>query len=446
MRISFLKATLAVGLSMTPLPVLAATQAQLTEAEQLLAAKKPVAALRLLEAAHDPARASTQEYFLLGVAAKQSGKLATAEAYLVQARRMDPTAGRIRLELAEVAFGSGKFAAAKAELLAVRAMNPPPQVRQNIDGFIAQVEAAKADPSRAPKPKKAWSGYVSAGVMSDYNANGGPNTDTVFLYGLPFTLSAGAKETRDESWFLRAGVSHSATVSDRVTWETRANLALQDYLSADAYDTLDLSFATGPSLWLSERASLSVPLDYAVQSYTDQGGIYSQSIGLGPRLQFAVKRDLQVYWEASVSRKSYDGNSARDVTAWELNPSMSYQPSANDNISAGLRFGAEDAGQAIYSNRVSGGYIGYMHRFQGSGVTAGLTASYTNTQFEGIQAAYSIARHDIAKRLVASVSYALPQWQGAELAGSVSLQDNASTIDLNEYTRTQIALSLTKRF
>lgn len=446
MQTSFLAAALAATLTLSTLPSLAATQAELAQAEQLLAAKKPLDAFRLLEKAYNPASATTQEYFLIGVAAKQSGKLQKAETYLLKARELDPKAGRIRLELAEVQYGLGKYDASRAELMAVRAMNPPPQVRQNIDGFIAQVDATKADPRRAPKPKKNWSAYVTTGIMSDSNVNGGPSTDTVFLYGLPFTLSDDAKETKDEAWFLRAGVSYTAALSDKVAWNTTTNLALQDYFSADAYDTLTLSLATGPSIRLTDRLSLSLPLEYSTQSYTAQGGWYSQTIGIGPRLQFAAKQNLQLYLDASLSKKTFEGNSTRDLTAWELSPSLNYQPSPNGNVAVGLQFGAENAGQAIYSNRVNGGYIGYQHSFKDLGIKASITASYTDTQFEGVQAAYTVARHDISKRLSANISYDLPQWQGAELNGSLSLQDNTSNIDLNDYTRTQFSLSLTKRF
>jgi len=445
-RSSYLGAAFAATLSLSALPALAATQAELAHAEQLLAAKKPLDALRLLEKAYDPAAAGPQEYFLLGVAAKQSGKLQKAEGYLLKARELEPDAGRIRLELAEVQYGLGKYDASRAELIAVRAMNPPPQVRQNIDGFIAQVDATKADPSRAPKPKKNWSAYITTGIMSDSNVNGGPDTGTVFLYGLPFTLSEDAQETRDEAWFLRAGISHSAPISDRMAWSTSANLAFQDHFTADAYDTLTLSIATGPSIKLSERFSLALPLEYSVQSYTDQGGWYSQTIGFGPRLQFAAQKNLQFYLDTSISRKTFNDNPTRDLTAWELSPSLNYQPSPNGNIAFGLQFGAENAGSDVYSNEVRGGYIGYQHSFKDVGVKASVTFSYTDTQFEGIQAAYGVARHDISKRISANISYAVPQWQGAELNGALSFQDNTSNIDMNDYTRTQFSLSLTKRF
>jgi Protein of unknown function (DUF560). len=207
-----------------------------------------------------------------------------------------------------------------------------------------------------------------------------------------------------------------------------------------------LNLATGPSIKLSDRFSLSLPLEYSVQSYTDQGGWYSQTIGLGPRLQFAAQKNLQFYLDSSFSRKTFKGNSTRDLTAWELSPSLNYQPSPNGNIAFGLQLGAENAGSSVYSNEVRGGYIGYQHSFKDLGVKASVTVSYTDTQFEGIQAAYGVARHDISKRISANVSYAVPQWQGAELNGALSFQDNTSNIDMNDYTRTQFSLSLTKRF
>jgi len=184
-------------------PTLAATPEQLQQAQALLSAEQPDQALGLLEAAHDPATASTQEFFLLGVAAKQAGQLSRSEGYFRSALQREPNAGRIRLELAEVLFRQGKLDDSRAELVTVRAMNPPEQVRQNIDGFIAQVDQARANPNAGPRgPQKNWNAYITVGFTSDSNVNAGPDSDTVFLYGLPFTLSSAAQETQDTALFF----------------------------------------------------------------------------------------------------------------------------------------------------------------------------------------------------------------------------------------------------
>jgi hypothetical protein len=72
--------------------------------------------------------------------------------------------------------------------------------------------------------------------------------------------------------------------------------------------------------------------------------------------------------------------------------------------------------------------------------------NWKDTQFDGIQAAYTVARHDVSRKLSASMTYALPQLEGASITGTASYQDNNSNLDINTYERTQFSLSVTKRF
>lgn len=428
-------------------PTLAATPAQLQQAQERLNAEQPVQALGLLEAAHDPATASTQEFFLLGVAAKQAGQLARSEGYFRSALQREPNAGRIRLELAEVLYRQGKLDDSRAELVAVRAMNPPEQVLQNIDGFIAQVDQARANPNAGPRgPQKNWNAYITAGFTSDSNVNAGPDTDTVFLYGLPFTLSSGAQETQDTAFFVRTGINHQTQLDNGIVWRSSTNLSFSNYFEADAYDTTSLSVSSGPSFKLSDQVGLSVPITYNVQRYNKQGSWYSQSWGIAPRLQYAAQDNLQFYLDTSLSHKRFNDNGDRDLTAFTFNPSLNFQPDENGNIAVGLQYGRENSGLDIYSNTVRGAYIGYQHNFREKGIRASITASYISTEFEGIQAAYTEAREDVSRKLSASVTYTIPEMDGLSLLGSVSYQDNESNLDINNYERTQFSLSLTKQF
>jgi hypothetical protein len=428
-------------------PAFAATPEQMAQAQQFLSAEQPAQALGLLQAAHDPATASTQEFFLLGVAAKQAGQLSRSEGYFRSALQREPNAGRIRLELAEVLYRQGKLDDSRAELVAVRAMNPPEQVRQNIDGFIAQVDQARANPNAGTRgPQKNWSAYITAGFTSDSNVNAGPDSDTVFLYGLPFTLSSGAQETQDTAFFVRTGINHQTQLDNGIVWRSSANLSFSTYAEASAYDTTSISASTGPSFQFSDQIQLSVPITYNVQRYNEQGSWYSQSWGIAPRLQYAAQDNLQFYLDTSLSRKRFNDNGDRDLTAFTFNPSFNFQLSENGNIAVGLQYGRENSGLDIYSNIVRGAYIGYQHNFREQGLRASITASYTSTQFEGIQAAYTEAREDVSRKLSASLTYTIPEMDGLSVLGSVSYQDNESNLDINNYERTLFSLSLTQRF
>ncbi len=428
-------------------PSSSTAQAHLAQAQELLAADQPQQALQILQAAHVPATATTQELFLLGIAAKQSGDLPKAERYFRAALDREPEAGRIRLELAEVLFRQGRLGDSRAELVAVQDSNPPEQVRQNIGVFIAQVDAAKADPRMRPQgPQKNWSAFIPAGFTSDSNVNAGPDTDTVFLYGLPFDLSSDAQQTQDTAFFLRAGVSHQHQFDSGVTWRTNLNVSYTKHSTSSAYDSTNLSASTGPNFRIGEQVGLSLPVTFDIQRFNDQGDWHTQSVGFAPRLQVAASKQVQLFLDTSVSRKRYRGNSDRNLTAYTFNPSLNYQPTENGNIALGLQYGREISGLDIHTNTVLGAYLGYQHVFREQGIRASVTASYTDTKFKGIQAAQTVARHDISRRISANMSYDLPQMQGLSLLGSLSYQDNKSNIDMNNYDRLQLSLSVTRRF
>ena len=421
-------------------PAYSATPEQLKQAKSLFDSGKAQEAFILLEKSHSPDNANTQELFLLGISAKKSGQLQKAEQYFRSALSREPNSGRIRLELAEVLFKLGKLDEAQAELLTVQETKPPKQVQQNIDRFLAQTQIAKS-----PKPKN-WNGYITAGMTYDSNANAGTDTDTIFLYGLPFTLSSDAKESEDTAWFIRMGGNYSIPINSTTTWQTGLHASFTDYFTADTFDNFSLNASSGLSFKLNQRAILSVPLTANLLSYTDSGeNWYSSSFGIAPRFQYALQNNLQFGLGASISRKVYNNND-RDLTAWSVSPSLNYQPIKDGNIAFGVNFGGENSGLDIYSNTIKGVYVGYQHRFREQGIRAGVTLSYTDTEFDGIQAAYTVARHDKSKRLSAFMSYALPNIENAEISASASYQDNDSNLPINTYDRTQFSLSFTKRF
>ena len=439
--------TTCVAMALLSAPAYAATQTQMDQAENLLEVAKPIEALALLEGAHNPSTASVQEFFLLGVSAKMSAKFSKAEGYLREALVRNPNAGRIRMELADVLFRQSKLDASRAELLAVQSLNPPETVRQNIDGLIARIDAVKANPNRKIQgPQKNWSAYVTTGFTSDSNVNAGPNTDTVLLYGLPFTLSSAAQETRDGTWFVRVGGKHQFQMDNGVVWRSGVQLAFSNYFSADAYDTTTLSVTSGPSFNLRDKVGLSIPIAFDIQSYNEQGGWYSQSWGIAPNLQYKIQDNLQFYLSASASRKRFNGDHSRSLNAYTFNPSINFQTNKNGNVTLGLQYGRENSETDIYSNTVRGAHLGYEHTFSGGRFKTSVTASLTSTQFDGIQAAHTQAREDLSRKLSASVTYTIPKMDGISLQGSLSHQDNNSNLGINTYERTQFSLSLTNKF
>jgi len=397
---------------------------------------------------------SIQSLFSNGMESKNGENYSDAELYFRAALDDEPNAGRIRLELAEVLAQQSKFAEARRELEIVKASNPPEAVQQNIDEFLRQITAVEADPRRRASfsndSNRSWNAFISAGLGYDSNVNGGPDDDSIFLYGLPFRLSNDAQETDDEFWTLSGGINHRLPINETVSLQSSLRGSFTDYFNADPYDTFSVQAASGPSFKIGKQALLSVPLTARTQSYTDSGETwYSSSFGVAPQLRYALNKNTELGFGASLSRRIYDGNSERNLTAWSVNPYLVFRPVLAGSLRVGFNYGQENSGLDIYSNDVIGGYVSYEHKFQVTpkhAFTASVNASYTETRFDGIQAAFTEARHDSSPSITGSLSYALPFDLSSSITASASYQNNNSNLDINEYDRTRFSLTFTKRF
>jgi hypothetical protein len=424
----------------------ASTSSQLEQATKLLQDNQPSKALVLLEDGYDKRTASTQELFLLGLSAKLSNNFQKAERYFKQAVNKEPDAGRIYLELAEVLYRQGKFEEARTNALRVKKQNPPPEVQKNIDVLIAEIDKTKNNPRKfASNTKKNWNAYLEAGISHDSNVNAGPDTDTVFLYGLPFTLSSNAKQTEDTAYFLRGGINHQKKLNNTMTWQNSASFVFNNYLTADDYDHTFISLSTGLAFNTGERSRLYVPINLDVRNYDKQDRWFSQTIGVSPSFAYGISKKLQLHINSSLSKQRFKDNSSRDLNAYTLNPYINYQPQQNQNLSLGFILGKEDSNQEIYSNDVSGAYIGFQHSFNNRKLKTGINFSYTDTEFEGIQPAYTEARKDISKRVSLNASYLISELD-VTLRANASYQDNNSNLDINNYDREYFSLSLLKQF
>lgn len=424
-----------------------ATEKQMKDAKYFASKGKHSKALKILENSYDPKNTNTQELFLMGLSAKNDGQFMKAEKYLKEALKKEPKSGRIRTELAQLNLKQGKFRQSQKEILSIKRLNPPQSVINKLDVLYSNAEYAINNP-RGMKgtSRDGLGGFATAGFAYDSNVNGGPNSDTVFLYGLPFNLSSNAQETSDTSYFIRAGLNHLKQISDNVILRSNAVIAFNDYIEANTYDTLFGSVSTGADFKISDKSSLFVPVVLNLRKFNSQASWFSQDIGLSPRFRYKIKNNLQANVDTSILKRRFNDNSRRNLVAYRLSPSISYQAKRNNNITLGLNLGHESSGQDIYSNNVISGLVGYQHYFNKQGIRAGITATYTDTKFKGIQAAYTEARHDNSTRISLNGSYIIPKIKNLNLNADISYENNDSNLDINTFDRVYTSISFTKRF
>ncbi|WP_170232828.1 surface lipoprotein assembly modifier [Desulfuromonas acetexigens] len=401
-------------------------------AQALLEAGMPTDALDLLQAGLDPSSTNVQEWFLLAMAAKSSNRPRESSTYLKKVIELDPEqAGRAKLELAQLAYTLGDAETAKNYLTEVKSAKPPTKVGENIDQFLEMIE-------RQGVPKQ-WRVNGSVGWMYDSNANAGPAIDSVLLFGLPFDLSSDAKEQSDNALLLQLGVDHNQGISDDLGWQTGFSLSRTDYNDIDNLDSLVLSGSTGPSWRITDTLVASLPLVANWVKIGHEETYYSYSYGVAPQLRYALSKKLSFNLGTTFSKKKYNNNSKRNSENYSLSPSFVYQFSPASFARVGLVGGKEDSGLAYCENELWGGNALYGYTF-GDRLQATLNFGYTDTEYEGREAAYRVPRHDKTIRYGVDLAYHI-KMLNSDLLLSVNRTVNDSNLVMYEYDRDQVAIS-----
>lgn len=408
----------------------------LDKASTLLKQNKPFEALSLILTDHEPENASAQEWFLLGLSAKQSGNLVDASNYFEKLLAIDPKADRVKLELAAISYQLGDSNRAKLLLLDVKASNPPSGVRNNIDRFLATIESGKG--------QKNWRVSATAGWIYDSNVNAGPDKDVITMFGLPFTLSNGAKNTEDNAYTLGLSLDHAIPVNGTVGWQSNLGVNWRDNFTIHNLDSLFLSGSTGPVWKQNSQLIWSMPFIADWVRYGHKNDYFSFSYGVAPQVRFIASNQLALNLATTVKGKSFDKQSARKQIAWTVTPSVDYQLTENDTIRFGVTAAQEHSGINFYSNDRWSVNTSFYHNFSKFFV-ASLSGSYGDSYYQGKEAAYTKKREDTRSSLGLNLRYHVEQLN-TEVITSASYSNNDSNLAIYEYDQTQVSVNFRTTF
>ena len=264
------------------------------------------------------------------------------------------------------------------------------------------------------------------------------------MFGLPFTLSDSAQESDDSAWLFKIGFDHNWLLTDDVVWQTYLSFNRTDYHELDDLDTNIFSGSTGPSWKITDKIFVSTPLvtDWVRMDRSDI--YYSSNYGMAPQLKYSLAKELSLNLLTTLSKKRYRDNHERDSDNYSLSPSIAYQFTPVSFARIGLTLGKENSGLDYYSNDVWGVNAMYNHVFPNA-LRLTLNAIYTDTDYSGKEAAYDQVRHDKNKKIGAQIAYNISAIN-TDLLVSGSLTFNDSNLEIYEYDRDQLSISLQKRF
>jgi outer membrane protein len=189
--------------------------------------------------------------FQLGLAALESGRAARSIFAFERVLAKQPGNLRAKAELARALTQNREPQAAKIQLQEVVAQPLPPQVRQNLERFLAAIDAPQRTQA-SPVGKDQFQLVAEFSFGYDSNANvGSSQTEWIGAGGL--TLYPSASLLGQSSTYLSSSLvgSHSRALSDRWHWSNAASVGhLWNFPRAQS--TMTNNFGT-----LDARSSLS---------------------------------------------------------------------------------------------------------------------------------------------------------------------------------------------
>lgn len=173
--------------------------------------------------------------------ASQTGDLEGAVSALERMLLINPDLPRVRLELGVLYYRLGSYEVARTYLeSALKSPNLPPEVRTRADQFMAEI-VAKAKPSH-------FSGEFFLGWRYQSNANLGPTTNNVLLFGQIASLNQQAVGAADWGVVSSAQIRHTYDLGlqDKSQIETTLSAYVNRQFQTAVANVTLLDLTSGP--------------------------------------------------------------------------------------------------------------------------------------------------------------------------------------------------------
>ncbi len=229
--------------------------------------------------------------------ASQTGDLEGAVSSLERMLLINPDLPRVRLELGVLYYRLGSYEVARTYLeSALKSPNLPPEVRNRADQFMAQV-VGKEKPSH-------FSGDLFVGWRYQSNANLGPGTTNVLLFGQIASLNQQAVGTSDWGVVTSAQIRHSYDLGrqDKSAIETTLSAYVNRQFQTAVANVTLLDLTTGPRFQIFngtfEDVSLKpfVSAGYIWVNDAPYYGSYGGGMEMGALLSDRLRNVSTVQW------------------------------------------------------------------------------------------------------------------------------------------------------
>lgn len=288
--------------------------------------------------------------FMLGLCCVHLKEYSDAISYFQKILKDEPDNNRVRLELARAYLLAGKKELARKEFLAVKAANPPLLVGKNIERFLDIIEGRVPGVGRHK-----WIAQITAGLMYDSNANGGPSSSSILLFGqyVPNT----DKEISDTADEASLYFGHVFPFTDSYAWQSDISFTHRGYHEYHEYNADVFNVSSGPS-FRSGKLSFSLPVLF--ERYDVGSDRYTTTYAAVPQFRYPITDELNANLILRGMKRDYKRGEdiGRDADVWAAEYYFLYSFSRDNFVKAGGVYGKEDADRDYYDNHFSEAYAG----------------------------------------------------------------------------------------
>lgn len=408
---------------------------RLTLAAALVADDKSEAARRVLDALVASRVALTlpqanQIEFLFGLIAMAESKYAVAARQFRHMLAANPEAVRVRLELGRTLFLANQFQESERQFLLAGAGHLPPEVRENVDDFLGLIRLRK---------QFAWTFSLATEV--DSNRNGGPASDSVTLFGLPFQLSPGTRASPGVGAVVDAGAEWTNNPGHVLRWRVGGVFHRAQY-QPTRYDDMTLGGYFGPRLTVGHW-DLGVTGTITRRWYGDR--VYDDSRSGAADVTWFATRQFGLGAELGFSYQRYAVDPVESGPARDATVSVFWVPGPTSVLRGTASLQRQQAGDPAYASHGVRFGLAYMREFPG-GLTLTVAPEWTRIGYDDVLYPFGVLRTDHQLSAEASLTHRGLVWHGLVPRITVAETINASTVELYRFHRTRIGLGVTRAF
>ncbi|MBI3715361.1 MAG: tetratricopeptide repeat protein [Betaproteobacteria bacterium] len=435
--------------------------AKVAQAKALIEQKKAAEAYALLEPSENALAGLVEFDYWFGVAALDSGKLDRAVIAFERVLIVQPNSASARLDLARAYFGMGNMDLAKQEFERLLAQNPTAAGRKIITEYLEEIER------RARRKLTSLTGFLEVGGGYDNNLTSATAnfTDAVFSsFGINNILPTG-NSIRHSAPFgnAAAGFDFERAIGSGYSFAADADVKLRRYGIYSAFDSLSGGGHVGfkrKSEGLVLRADLLgqwLHQDGAVPITPDSPVLNNNRNITGFRFdaQYAPAEQRLYTGQCTYSRFRYPTNAVQDTNQTLCSVTWIGEWSApRSRLLALSVFGGKDKALRLLN---SGSPDIDVSRTQ-YGARAFTQWALSDTVDANLMLGYSVRRDDREKARAELIAIGRDKtfeagggfsWRFAapwSLRAMVNYTRNDSNINLYDYARTEVSLTLRRDF